>query len=303
MGVIVLLLMVFFSGCIHDELQGNTHDDDEETEYQIISLGTIEDDAAKYIESFQPTADYIAAKLSDEETKYKGKVIIVKTKVDMSELLKNQELDLYLDSSFATVFVAKGSEAVPFLRRWRQEGAEYHSVFIVKNDSSINSLDDLVGKTIAFKDSKSTAGYLLPKAHLIAYLTQNGFNASQSSGEDGDIVYVFSGEDENTALWVVEGKVDAGALTNVNFEEQPESIKTELKIISRTIDVPRQMVSHRSELDLVLVESIKQILIDMDKDEEGIEILKNFENTTKYDEIPDKDELFSTIDEMLTLLG
>lgn len=74
-----------------------------------------------------------------------------------------------------------------------------------------------------------------------------------------------------------------------------------MKVIDRTIDVPRHVVTHRSELDPVLVERIEQILMDMDKDPEGIEILKNFKNTTKYDEIPDKEELFSTINEMLRL--
>ena len=111
------------------------------------------------------------------------------------------------------------------------------------------------------------------------------------------------GEAENTALWVVEEKVNIGALSNVDFEKQPESIKAELKIINRTIDVPRHLVSHRSELNITLINKIKQILMDMDKNDEGIETLRNFENTTKYDEIPNKDELFSTIDEMLKNVG
>jgi hypothetical protein len=40
----------------------------------------------------------------------------------------------------------------------------------------------------------------------------------------------------------------------------------------------------------------------MDKDPEGIEILRNFENSTKYDEINNKDQLFGPINNMLQLL-
>lgn len=274
----------------------------EETQPELImstiSIGTVGEDATKYIKRFQPTADYIAGKLSDEETNYTGKVIIAKTTEDMIELLKEQKIDLYLESPFTTALVAKESGAVPFLRRWKQEVPEYHTVFIVKEDSSINTLADFVGKTIAFEHLESTSGYLLPKAYLI----KKGFDLSQSPDED-KITYVFTDEDTNTALWVIEGRTDIGAFSNVDFEETPENLRAQLKVIDRTFDVPRHMVSHRSELDPALVNRIKQILLDKDKDPEAAEILKNFKNTKKYDEIPDKEELFNTIDEMLTILG
>jgi hypothetical protein len=40
----------------------------------------------------------------------------------------------------------------------------------------------------------------------------------------------------------------------------------------------------------------------MDKDPEGIKILRNFDNSTKYEEIKNKDELFGPINKMLTVL-
>ena len=303
-----MTLVVFLNGCLDNtkdgEPQGNIPDENG-AGYQIISLGTINDNAAKYIELLQPTADYIAAKLSDNETQYIGKVVVVKTEVDMSGLIINQEVDLFFGDSFKNVFIAENSGSVPFLRRWQQGGAEHHSVFIVKNNSAISSLDDFVGKTIAFENSESITGYLLPKAYLIDYLLREGFNESQTIKEN-NVTYVFkvvfSEENQNTVSWVLEGKVDIGALSNLYIEDQPESIKGELKIVNRTIDVPRQMVSYRSELDPDLVERVAHIFLDMDKDEEGIEILQNFENTTKYDEIPNAYELFSAIDKMLTLL-
>lgn len=44
-----------------------------------IRIGTIGDSATKLILRFQPTADYLADNLSDEETQYSGKVVIAKT--------------------------------------------------------------------------------------------------------------------------------------------------------------------------------------------------------------------------------
>lgn len=314
-GVLVVALLIgavwYYSGLqTPTKIQENVTEVEQETKPEpitnTISIGTVGRDATKFIKRFQPTADHIAAKLSDEENKYKGKVIIAKTVDDMIDLLKEQKLDLYMESPFTTAFVAEKSGAVPFLRRWKQGVAEYHTVFFVKKESNINALDDFIGKTIAFEAPESTSGYLLPKS----YLLQKGFkvvpkgpNVSSAGENSPTITYVFSGEDENTALWVVEGKADIGAFSNIDFEgeETPEALKNQLKVIDRTIDVPRHVVTHRSELDPVRVERIEQILMDMDKDPEGIEILKNFKNTKKYDEIPDKEELFSTINEMLRL--
>jgi hypothetical protein len=60
-----------------------------------IRIGTVDVDAVKQIIKFQPTADYIAAKLSNNQTThYNGKVIITPTVNDMINLLKEQKIDL-----------------------------------------------------------------------------------------------------------------------------------------------------------------------------------------------------------------
>lgn len=47
------------------------------------------------------------------------------------------------------------------------ERENYYTVFIVRTDSGFDSLDDLVGHTIAMKDSGSTSGHIGPSAILI----------------------------------------------------------------------------------------------------------------------------------------
>jgi phosphonate transport system substrate-binding protein len=297
-----------------------------------IRIGTVDVDAVKQIMKFQPTADYIAAKISNETTHYKGEVIIPPTVNDMIKLLKEQRIDLYFESPFTIALVGKESGAVPFLLRWKEGVAQYHSIFIVKNNSSIKTLNDFVGKTIAFEAPESTSGYLLPKAYLVqkgfkligesteSYLVQGepviiskGLNISSSSidlpggnssnDDNNTIRYIFAREDQNIPLWIVEGKADIGVISNVDFEQETyENVKSQLKIVDRTIDVPRHVVSYRSELEPALVQKIKNILLNMDKDAEGIKILRNFENSIKYEEIKNKDQLFGPINNMLLLL-
>ena len=296
-----------------------------------IRIGTVDVDAVTQMLKFQPTADYIAAKLSNETTQYKGQVIIPSTINDMIELLREQRIDLYFESPFTIALVGKESGAVPFLLRWKEGVTQYHSLFIVKNSSSIKTVNDFGGKTIAFEVPESTSGYLLPKAYLVqkgfkligqsleSYLAHgepiiiskgpniNSSNidwSSKDGSNDGNTIrYIFAREDHNIPLWVVEGKADIGVISNVDLEHETyESIKSQLKIVDRTIDVPRHMVSYRSELEPDLVYKINTILLNMDKEPEGIKILRNFDNSTKYEEMPNKDQLFGPINNMLPLL-
>jgi len=299
--LIIFILLIGSIGYIFTtNSPGKTRTDIREVEEfqnvkKTISIGTIGNNAYKEIELFQPTADYIAARLSDNQTTYKGKVIIAKNIDNISDMLNEQKLDLYVDSPFPTIIVARKSGSLPFLKRWKHGVAEYHTVFFVKKGSSIYSIDDFNGKTIASEDPASTASYLMP----MAYLIHRGFNINQS--QKNGIRFVFSGDEENTPLWILEGKADVGAMNNMDFEKIPDAIKSQMKIIDRTIDVPRHIVSHRSDMEPATTDKIQQILMDMDKDPQGIEILKNFEETKKYDTMS-IDEMNNT-EKMVDLLG
>ena len=309
--LVIILIVVFalFVASVNIKSSEKTEAQPMKT-VNTIRIGTVDVDAVKHIMEFQPTADYIATKITNETTGYKGEVIIPSTVNEMAKLLKEQRVDLYFESPFTIALVDNESGAVPFLLRWKEGVAQYHSIFIVKNNSSIKTLNDFVGKTIAFEAPESTSGYLLPKA----YLVQKGFKLvaepiagestkNSSNDDDNNIIrYVFAREDKNIPLWVAEGKADIGAISNVDFEQEIyESSKSQLKIIDRTIDVPRHVVSHRSEIEPALVQKIKDVLLNMDKDPEGIEILRNFDNSTRYEEINNKDQLFGPINNMLQL--
>lgn len=289
---LVLLLLVGLAGYYFitkpsDNSEENLRiQEPESARIETITIGTISEDAAGTIKVFQPAADYVAAKLSNNRTEYKGKVVVAISVENESDLLKEQKLDLLLESPLTAAIISKKSGSIPFLRRWKDRVPQYHSLFIVRKDSPVETLDDINGKTIAFEDPGSTSGYLLPKIYLI----QKGFNVSQFPGKN-NIAFVFSGNGKNTPLWVVERKADAGALSNLDLENTPVSIREELKVIDRTIDVPRHVVSYRSGLDPVLAGKIRQIFLNMDKDPQGIEIMNITEKTKKFDEYSEEEIL------------
>ena len=263
-----------------------------------ITIGTIGEDAVTHIKNFQPIVNYIASKISDEEKQYVGKVKITKTIDSMIIQLHEEKIDLFIDSPITTTLVSEQTDAKPILVRWKGGTENYSSVFFVKNDSKISSIDDFVEKTIVFENKESTSGYLLPKS----YLVKNEFNLLFSTNSTNMIHHIFAGSDVNVPLWIYQDKADIGVSSNTDFAKINENYDNEFIIVAETQSVPRHIVTHRSNLDLDLTDKIKQILIDMDKDPEGLELLKNFKNTSKFTEIPNKDQYNDQMKEILSFL-
>ncbi|MBL4595177.1 MAG: phosphate/phosphite/phosphonate ABC transporter substrate-binding protein [Robiginitomaculum sp.] len=249
-----------------------------------LRIGTIGDSATKLIFRFQPTATYLAEQLSDDQTKYDGKVVIAESVENMISLIDNNEIDLFLESPFTTISIMDKTDIKPLLVRWKQGASSYHTVFLSTTNSNISSLQDEKIKTWIFESRESSSGYLLPLSHMYQ-------NNILNESFDDRFKFVFSGEDKNTGVWLLEGKGDVGAMSNLDFDDLPDSIKTDLIIIDETIDVSRHVVSFNSNMDSIMVDKIHEIFLNMKNDPEGLEIMLDFKNTINYSEYDESEIL------------
>ncbi|WP_299293397.1 phosphate/phosphite/phosphonate ABC transporter substrate-binding protein [Nitrosopumilus sp.] len=244
---------------------------EENLEYdETITIGTIHRDSVKMTKRYLPLANYLAEKLSSDEKIYKGVVHISPSE---EEMVNQRVMDVFFDSPLIGMKVAEQTNMESLLLSWKEGERDYHSVFIVPIDSEI-TFDDLEGKTIVFEDKESTSGYLLPLTHL----ENSGYSI-----ESDNIDHIFSDDDENTPIWVLEGRGDLGVLSNLDFKDTPYNIQKELKIIEATDSIPRQLVLIKSEMESKL--KIKEILLEMNDSEHGKEILEKISRTSKFSEI------------------
>ena len=232
-----------------------------------------------------------------------AKVVVASSIEEMAAMLRTGQVDVYVDSPFPTVVVSERSGAVPLVRRWKKGRGDYQSTIFVRADSGIDTLEQLRGRTIAFEDEYSTTGYFLPLAGLL----QSGLKLvhhteiSSQTTED-EVGFVFSEDDEATILWVLRGKVAAGALDASSLEKLAGPRAGELKALYESPEVPRQIVSYRPDLEPALVATIETTLVEMAQDEEGKTVLSRFENTTKFDRfLLGPDSALLPIRELLTL--
>ncbi len=254
---------------------------------RVLTIGSISPDVKEEMDDFLPFTEFLAGRLSDAGVT-RGNVVVVPTMADMAQGLKSGRIDLYVDSPFPALKVAEETGARPLVRRWKGGVGAYHSVLFTRRDSGVSSLDGLRGKRIAFDEPSSTTGYLLPKAALLAagYKLQEVTSVADPVPAD-TIGYIFSEDDVNTMLWVLEERVAAGVLDNTNYREEAGGRLSELIILERSVDVPRHMVVHRRDLEPELVSALARVLRTMHEDEAGKLALEEFQSTAQFDDLPE----------------
>jgi len=147
----------------------------------------------------------------------------------------------------------------------------YHGLVFVRKDSGIKNAHDMKGKRFAFVDKATTAGWLLP----LYYFKTEGINDPRSwLGET-----YFTGTHEGAIRDVLDRKADIGAAKNTVFyllaAEDPR-ITSELTILTKSPNVPENALCVRRNLEASIKTKLKEVLLNMDHDEEGKKVLEHF---------------------------
>lgn len=257
----------------------------EETIPKTLLFGFISDFPEEEIKQYKALTDYLALKLKSEGIA-KVKPIIPASILAMGHLLHIGKIDFFIDSPVTSLAVQQLADIEFMLRQWKGGFSEYKSVIFVKSSSPIKDLIQFKGKVLAFEDHYSTTGYWIPRYEL----TKLGLDPFRRRGPHQEIppnqvAYIFSYDNQDTIRWVRRGLVAGGATDNETFKTNNRG-ETDLRILYESILLPRHLVSYRIGLPEPLVQKVKKILLNMDKSPEGRKALREFENTTRFDEIP-----------------
>jgi len=262
-------------------------------------VGAISDDARKHIEFTQRLADYLAENLEHYHLS-KGRVVVSKDAKAMGEMLKTGQIDLVSETLFTALEMQEKYGAEILLKRWKKGVETYSSVIFVRQDFDFQSLDDLRGKVIAFEDRFSTSGFFIPAAVLLkkGYKLIELDSPNSPVPHDG-IGYVFvkellaRGNEISIASWVSRGVVDAGAFSDVNWndtDDMPDELRKELEIIYQSQDFPRSLQLTRADLDPQIKLIVKKLLLQADQAAKGQKALKKYQKTAKFQELNGTDQ-------------
>lgn len=176
------------------------------------------------------------------------------------EAMANGKIDVMLVSPFSYFQAKERANAellvsTPILENYR-------TVFIVKKDSSINTLKDLKGKTFAFVDQASSSGYLYPKSYLVNELKLDA-NMLESSGYFFDTV-TFSGKHDASVMGVSMGDYDGAAVAEAVLEQMVNAgviNKDQFKIIGETEVIPNPAYIIRGDLPKEIKDKVRSFFL------------------------------------------
>jgi phosphonate transport system substrate-binding protein len=213
--------------------------------------------------------------LTEYLTKKTGIKITTKVLIRYGNILdnfNNINLDGAFFGSFTGALALKKLNLEPLSRPVNMDGSStYHGYIIVRKDSGIKSVKDMKGKTMAFVDKATTAGYIFP----LAYLKENGVTDINEYFKE----YYFTGTHDNVVYDILNKRADIGAMKNTIYEimiKENPMIKEELIILAESAKVPSNGLCVKKTLDDNIKKKIQETLLNIDKDEEGIKVLAKF---------------------------
>ena len=138
----------------------------------------------------------------------------------------------------------------PLVRGLNADGRDvYRAAIVTRPNSSIQSLADLRGKTLAFGAANSTQGHLIPRI----LLEQAGIRLSDLAG------YEYTGSHAQVANAVISGRLDAGGMQDTLAQSLAN--RGSLRILALSTDYPSSGIVVAPGVDPIIVDTVRRALL------------------------------------------
>jgi phosphonate transport system substrate-binding protein len=252
---------------------------------QTIIVGKVSEDPKKTFPQIEAMAGYLADRLESGGIQA-GAAVVARNNEEMIHLLIQGEVDVVSETPFSAVDFATRAGAEILLWEWKNGLDFYNTIIFVPKNSAIESLADLRGKTIAFEDSGSTSGFLMP----LSALRQHGLKTAEMSGDAkpaaDTLGYIFAGDEVNIEVLVQRGIVDAGVSNSEDWEDflkEAGASAEDFTILYRGQPVMRSALLVRPGMDPALKARIVDILLKAGDDPAAKDVLKKYNKVKKYE--------------------
>jgi len=234
-----------------------------------ILIGLIpEENIFNQMDRYRPLAAYLSKKI---ETPVRFTVL--SRYGDVMDRFVSRKMDGAFFGVFTGVLAMEKIDAVPVARAVNLDGSStVQSYIFVRNNSGIHDVEGMKGKRITFVDRATVTGYL----YALSYLREFGIANPEAYFREVS----FTGSHGSTIYSVLDGRADVGIVKSKIFQllvAKDTTIQEELMIIARSQEFPDTTLFLRKDISQTLLSRIKAALFGMEKDPEGIAVLKRLE--------------------------
>lgn len=251
----------------------------------VLVLGRISDDPKAHYEQLKPLLDYVVPRMADVGIT-EGRILMARDLQQMGSYLRRGRVDWVTETSANAMRLQDRDGAQPLLLTERNGAREYRTLVFVRADSGITSLDGLLGRSVAFQDTSSTSAYVVPAIMLLERrLPLQVLLSPMDRPDPRSVGYVFARSESNIATWVHKRLVDAGTISNLDWDNQrriPLSYRDDFRIIAQSPAYPRALEMVRGDLDARIRQRLREVLLEAGNDPDAREALLEFFGTTRF---------------------
>jgi phosphonate transport system substrate-binding protein len=255
------------SGCTEIETASTEKITEPAPEKSII-IGLIpEHNIFDQLDRYEPIAAYLSAKAG-----IKIKLKVLARYGNIIDNFHSMDMDGAFFGSFTYLLAYSKLKVEPLARPQFIDGrSTYSGLIFARKGSGVMTVNDFEGRTFAFVDRATTAGYLAP----LAYFEKNGIRNYRTHFKKT----YFAGTHQDSIYDVLNKKADIGAAKNTVYERLAavdERITKELFILEESLNVPSNALAVRKDLDSSVKNQLKNTLLNMHNDTDGRNALKDF---------------------------
>jgi len=204
-----------------------------------------------------------------EKTGYSFTMTFTPLDIPLAEAIERGNIDL---AAIGAVSYLKASQklpgVIPLVKGINSNGeARYRSFIVVKPDSPLESITDLVGARLAFGNRDSTQGHLIPRI----LMANAGIKLEQLAS------YGYTGSHQNCATAVIKNNYDAcGMQDSLALELAEQNL---VRILTRSAYFPSSGIIASPSVPAEARTKIQQALIDLEPNEKDKSRLYQWETT------------------------
>lgn len=263
------LASIFLTACSGAPTENANNSEEKNEESEVFTIGFIpSEQAAELTPKAENLADFLEAEMGMEV-----EVVIPTDYEPLIEGLKFGHLDAsYMDSGPAYLATTKADAEVVLAELKDGSPFYYGEVFVAADNDEIQSLEDAVGKKIAFTSWTGSSGFIFPIGTMVdrGLITPEGedFVALEKAVAETFESYNVAGGYKQALDLLIEGKVDVAAGAHDAAEKYLDKAdQDKIKSIERLGKVPSHPVVVSSDLDDEVQEKFVTAMMKLNEEE------------------------------------